>query len=60
MVLLQNSTLEFQILPPADKKGFLLAHKQAISVQSRFTVPRYVFLIGFPITISKSEILNQI
>ena len=26
VVLLQNSTLEFQILPRADKKGFLLAH----------------------------------
>ena len=26
VVLLQNTTLEFEILPPADKKGFLLAH----------------------------------
>ena len=42
------------------KKGFLLAHQQTTCVQSCFTVLRYAFLIDFPITINKPEILNQI
>ena len=48
------------MLPRADRKCFLLAHCQTIGTQSWFTVPRLVFLIGFPITISKLKILNWI
>ena len=51
--LLKNTTLEFQILPHADRKCFLLVHFQTIDVQSCFTLPRHALLIGFPITISK-------
>ena len=50
----------FSNITRADKKGFLLAHSQMICVQSCFTVPRYVFLIGFHISSSKIEILNKI
>ena len=46
-----------QILPDTVRKIFLYAHWQAIDVQSCFFVPRYAFLIGFNITISKPEIL---
>ena len=31
---IKNTTLEFQILPQADKKGLLLTHQQTIGVQS--------------------------
>ena len=37
-------TMEFQILPLADRKRFLLAHCQTINVQSCVTVPSHTFL----------------
>ena len=58
VVSLQNTALKFQILPRADRKGFLLGHQQTIDIQSCFTVPRYAFFIGFPITIRKRDIVN--
>ena len=39
---------------------FLLVRCQIIDVQSRFTVLKHAFLIGFPITISKPWMLNWI
>ena len=50
--------MEFQILPRADEKGFLLALEKTIDVKSCFTMPRYAFLIGFPKTVNKPEILK--
>ena len=45
MVLLSNATLEFQILPRADRKRFLLAHYHTIDVQSLVivTVMRFFY-----------------
>ena len=34
VILLQSTTLEFEILLRADRKSFLLAHQQTIDVQS--------------------------
>ena len=47
-----------QILPDTGRKVFLYAHWQTIDVQLCFTVPRYAFLIGFTIPISKPEKLR--
>ena len=45
--------MEFQILPRANRKCFLLFHYQTIDFQSCFTVSRHAFLIGCPITNDK-------
>ena len=60
VVLLQNATLKFPILPRANRKCFLLVHCKTRGTQSCFAVPRLAFLIGFPITSSKPLVLNWI
>ena len=44
MNLLQKAALEFQILPRADRKRFLLANCEKIDLQSCVTVPRHALL----------------
>ena len=43
--LLWNTTFEFQILPRANRKCFLLVHCQTMDAKSYLIVPRQLFLI---------------
>ena len=52
VVLIQNTTMAFQILWPPDRKCFLLAPFQPISNHVSLC-QGMCFFIGFPITVSK-------
>ena len=50
----------FEYCRVPNRTFLLLVHCRAMHIQSCFTVPRHVFLIGLPIIISKPWILNWI